>query len=109
METATPIVGLLTPFGTPYIFDLAFKNIQEGQLPFIVVKNKEAALAYANTFGKIYKDLDIGTADFLDIGYEGSSQIVFVTEKFLLEYLFEHFRTDIPTAIDFCDTLYYEM
>lgn len=103
MESATPFVGVISPYGAPYFLGLAYKSVRDNETPFVLVESENAAASFAQTFRLKYPDIKVS----IDPSSTPEAQIFFVSHIFFLDYLLEKFKKHIPEKVDFTKHIYY--
>lgn len=101
METTTPFVGVIAPYGSSYFLGLSHKSVIQKKRPFVIVDSEEAAAVFAHTFRLKYPGVKVSTISKTD------AQIYFVSQTSFLHYLLDQFKKKIPEKIDFTGHIYY--
>ncbi len=112
MENTTPIVGILTSYGKPYLFGLIRNAVEEDKMPYVIVESNDAAVSFAHTFRLMYpsvkptvlSDLESSVTQDLE-SPKLEAQVVFTTQRTLLLLLLPYFSP--LHAIDFTKHLFY--
>jgi len=59
METTTPFVGVIAPYGSPYFLGLSHKSVIQKKRPFVIVDSEDAAAVFAHTFRLKYPGVKV--------------------------------------------------
>nr|QBK92044.1 MAG: ATP-dependent helicase [Pithovirus LCPAC304] len=105
MENTTPIVGILTSYGKPYLFGLIRNAVEEEKMPYVVVESNDAAVSFAHTFRLMYPSVKTTVLSDQDHAILDHAQVVFTTQRTLLHLLLPYFSP--LYAIDFTKHLFY--
>lgn len=103
MESTTPFVGVIAPYGAPYFLGLTYKSVEEKKRPFVIVESGDAAATFAQTFRIRYSDVKVS----VDPSSVLDAQIYFVSQTLFLRYLLDKFKKKIPEKLDFTEHIYY--
>jgi len=103
METSTPFVGVIAPYGSSYFLGLSHKSVIQKKRPFVIVESGEAAAVFAHTFRLRYPGVKVAT----DPSSTTDADIYFVSQTFFLQYLLDQFKKKIPEKLDFTQHIYY--